>query len=753
MTLTTTTQQVTYSGTGTTGPFAVPFPFVAASHLTLTQVSSAGVSSTLVLTRDYSVSGAGAATGSVTLTTALPTGATLTIQRTPPLTQGTSLANQSQYYPATVEAALDYAMMASQYAFATAAAGLRLPATTSAAAFSTTIPVAPAGGYLRVNNAGTGLEAVGVTTTAGSFVQSGTGAVTRTANAKMAERLSVKDFGATGDGTTDDSTAIQNAITQAVAVNAEVYFPAGTYVADNLSYSGSTPIKLRGAHRQASVLKHKASASADLLTLACPATVESLGFDGNQPSQTTRRAALAVNANAYPIEVRNCYFTRTANYAIKIVQMNTQLTITGCLFKALSDWPNTGPTTDVSVGIYMGTATASTVGNIRITDNDFINTAPSALSPCGIQIAGYDYTSLVTVDIIGNTFEYYGSNRGGTQPSGPIDLYEYFEKVTILGNRVAYSACGGIKVGQAGTLTITGNVLRDDQGSNATAAIFWSGGVRDPNNPSHNVVIADNVVRNWAGYAGIHVVGNTSPNYVKRVSVTGNVLDNCLIGIYADMGRDWLFADNIIARCTGTSAEMAGIVLYRPQGMIVIRGGIIADCASYAVLGDYFPNGGTIILDGIACHDNVGSHFRLYDNANTLTLVEVRNCVTTGAMTNLFQNVTRVDVLNNYFEAGAPGTASVTTYVHALNNFDVLTATNAAPGFGLIANGASQVVTTTVTGAALGDFCQASLSTDAAGLSITAYVSAANTVKTVVGNLTGAGVTPSGSLYLTVTKR
>ena len=43
--------------------------------------------------------------------------------------------------------------------------------------------------------------------------------------------LSVKDFGATGDGTTDDTTAIQNAINHASNNNIEtVYFPPGHYI-------------------------------------------------------------------------------------------------------------------------------------------------------------------------------------------------------------------------------------------------------------------------------------------------------------------------------------------------------------------------------------------------------------------------------------------------------------------------------------------------------------------------------------------
>jgi hypothetical protein len=55
------------------------------------------------------------------------------------------------------------------------------------------------------------------------------GAVGKTLNNKMQDLVSVKDFGAKGDGTTDDTASIQAAINLACTYGGNVYLPAGTY--------------------------------------------------------------------------------------------------------------------------------------------------------------------------------------------------------------------------------------------------------------------------------------------------------------------------------------------------------------------------------------------------------------------------------------------------------------------------------------------------------------------------------------------
>jgi hypothetical protein len=69
------------------------------------------------------------------------------------------------------------------------------------------------------------------------YLSTATGAVSRTVEAKLGDTVSVKDFGAVGDGVTDDTAAIQAAIDAAYAANGgEVWLPAGVYKTTSAIY-------------------------------------------------------------------------------------------------------------------------------------------------------------------------------------------------------------------------------------------------------------------------------------------------------------------------------------------------------------------------------------------------------------------------------------------------------------------------------------------------------------------------------------
>lgn len=85
------------------------------------------------------------------------------------------------------------------------------------------------------------------------FQQSGYGASQRTSQDKMRDVVSIKDFGAVGDGATNDQASIEKTVEAALQQGASVYWPPGEYLSDAsipnfhaVSHTGSGVI-LRGA--------------------------------------------------------------------------------------------------------------------------------------------------------------------------------------------------------------------------------------------------------------------------------------------------------------------------------------------------------------------------------------------------------------------------------------------------------------------------------------------------------------------------
>lgn len=212
MTLITTAVEVAYNGPGA-GPFAFAFKIFDATDLVVTVTNPNGVVTTLNYNSDYTVIGANEPNGgSVTLTTPLVAGAVVTIVRNPPVIQDTDLKNQGAFYAATVEAALDYLTMLIQYIGLTATRAIRIPATIAGAIRADITSFLP-NYYLRITSDGLGVEGVTNVIADPGFIQSGTGAVLRTANSKMADHVHVRDFGVFGDGIHDDAPAFNRAAT------------------------------------------------------------------------------------------------------------------------------------------------------------------------------------------------------------------------------------------------------------------------------------------------------------------------------------------------------------------------------------------------------------------------------------------------------------------------------------------------------------------------------------------------------------
>ena len=80
------------------------------------------------------------------------------------------------------------------------------------------------------------------------YNEGGVGSVTRTVQSRLRESLSVEDFGAVGNGSTDDTVAIQAAIDAAVAGGSlRVHIPAGEYkITDTITIDQSLSLYIYG---------------------------------------------------------------------------------------------------------------------------------------------------------------------------------------------------------------------------------------------------------------------------------------------------------------------------------------------------------------------------------------------------------------------------------------------------------------------------------------------------------------------------
>ena len=75
------------------------------------------------------------------------------------------------------------------------------------------------------------------------FIQAGAGAVAETVQTKLRESVSVQDFGAVGDGTTDDTAAFTAALATLGALGGTVFFSMRHYIAGPLTVPANCTIK------------------------------------------------------------------------------------------------------------------------------------------------------------------------------------------------------------------------------------------------------------------------------------------------------------------------------------------------------------------------------------------------------------------------------------------------------------------------------------------------------------------------------
>jgi Pectate lyase superfamily protein len=224
MAVTTTTSSVAYTATGGENSYAVPFRFLEASHLVVTVDGD-----TKVLGTHYSVLGAGGASGSIVPLVSLA--GALVITRVVPLLQPTRFRLAGTFSPRAHEEAFDRSVMQLQQVSTDVAERVAYEAANRTAADAAIL----AGGAIPAN--------IGIA----PFMAT-SGLQLRTPADRFSDLFNVKDFGAKGDGSTDDTVAIQAAVDAAIVASGTnvlrstppvVYFPSGRYMISSTIFIGS----------------------------------------------------------------------------------------------------------------------------------------------------------------------------------------------------------------------------------------------------------------------------------------------------------------------------------------------------------------------------------------------------------------------------------------------------------------------------------------------------------------------------------
>lgn len=356
------------------------------------------------------------------------------------------------------------------------------------------------------------------------FLAAGAGATARTAQDKLRERVSVKDYGAVGDGVTDDSAAFSAALS-ALGAGATLEFPAGTYniasatTLPNITAPGITLLG-KGAKIQitgvtSGILFHFLNVGGTVRGLQFFGIVPTSGVGMNDPTYQGYQPILfdfnnALAANVQGVTVQDCYFENFgAQYWVKInnqsnfpvsdvsVINNTFISKPGNAVAPTSLSPDSAFVT--TLGLLTGTAgmvNRVTVANNRM-DASYIRS--------GVVL----YANTTEANILGNNITYttaaspmsancgvYGINLYRNAGGGAAPKY-----ISISGNSIVAAYSCGIYAAGATDTTISGNYI---SGVTDTA---------DSTIPKGGIALN--------GVTSFAVTGNTISESVRNVMVGG----------------------------------------------------------------------------------------------------------------------------------------------------------------------------------------------------------------------------------------
>ena len=212
---------ITYVCNGTQTQFSFPFPIFASEDLRVKFNGAPQVSG-------FTINGAGETNGgSVTFDNAPAIDLILTIERVLPIERMTDFLEGGDFSADAINTELDYMVAALQQIERQNDTSLRFDDTENAVQ-----KVLPS--LINRRNKGLGFDGNGNpvavdlsgATPGANFTAIGTGATSRSVQDKFSDLVSIKDFGAVGDGVADDTISIQ----QALLAHDTVFIPNGVYL-------------------------------------------------------------------------------------------------------------------------------------------------------------------------------------------------------------------------------------------------------------------------------------------------------------------------------------------------------------------------------------------------------------------------------------------------------------------------------------------------------------------------------------------
>jgi len=423
-----------------------------------------------------------------------------------------------------------------------------------------------------------------------TYNPAGATAVATNVQAKLRESVSVKDFGAVGDGSTDDTAAIQAAIT--ATPGGTVYFPAGTYIisakivanpAVSLLGNGSNSI-VRLKNGTTLTAAPQFDARMFWIKNGSNITVSGLFFDEN-----VRGGAKCSGSQLYSdidrLRILNNTVYDNNNVGITVAGSGgSPGNCTNVLIQGNSVWPlGPGPVIPTP-GVENGQEGIKTSGNrkVVIADNYMRTFYDDGISVNGLYVvdpSGYDDGDRDIV-IQGNTIEAWSRSiiidgwvenvtiQGNTcrKMNGATIAYaqplilvtnvisssiatSYARNVSIEGNTcivdTTYSTdCTGIAVTSGVNVTIEGNSILKVGSATPTANgidISMSGFVKT----IQSIVVSNNAIQNYLN--GIYLAASGT-DFPIDVSIDGNIINNVtnvvtLVGA-ATAARNWSVSNN-----------------------------------------------------------------------------------------------------------------------------------------------------------------------------------------------------------------